>query len=95
MKTNYIEGNAAGGMSFVGPKAVDVFKATVIASGLRLYAKTGMKPNRNYTPKNMMYHAALMTGLKFKARDYEGAAAALTAWARQSAAEVHQESAAE
>ena len=64
--------------TFSGPRAVDVFAMLTIASGLRLYATTGMIPNRMYTPKTMMNAAARHTGRKFKARDYEGAAAALT-----------------
>jgi len=63
--------------SFNGPEAVSVYAMTVLASGLRLYAKTGMQPNRAYTPKAMMSAAERYTGRKFKARDYEGAAQAL------------------
>lgn len=70
-----------GGTSFVGPRAVDVYVATVLASGLRLYAKTGIKPGRSWTPKNMMAKAAEITGLTFKARAYNEAADALTATA--------------
>lgn len=40
--------------SFTGEGAVNVFAMAVIASGLRMYAKTGMRPNRAYTPTNMM-----------------------------------------
>lgn len=63
--------------SFNGPDAVNVYAMTVLASGLRMYAKTGMRPNRAYTPKAMMAAAERHTGRKFKARDYEGAAQAL------------------
>lgn len=58
-----------------------IFQALVIASGLRLYAKTGMKPNRAYTPSAMMAAARGITGQTFKARDYLKAADALTAHA--------------
>lgn len=71
---------------FNGTAAVNVYAMTVLASGLRLYAKTGMKPNRAYTPKAMMAAAEMHTGQKFKARDYLGAAEALTTLARASAA---------
>jgi len=70
------QGNAR---SFSGPGAVDVFAMAVLASGLRMYAATGMRPNRAYTPKAMMAAAARHTGLTFKARDYMGAVEALTA----------------
>lgn len=73
-------------VTFSGPSAMDVYAAKVIASGLRLYAKTGMKPNAHYTPKNMMAAATRITGKTFKARDYEGAAAALCEFADNRAA---------
>lgn len=60
---------------------VAAYQAAVIASALRAYARTGMKMNRAYTPKAMMAKAAEITGKKFKARDYEGAAKALVEWA--------------
>lgn len=82
---NSINSNPSGGMSFVGKDAVNVYAATALASALRLYAKSGMKVNRAYTPKAMIAKANEITGKKFKARDYEGAAAALTAWANATA----------
>lgn len=64
--------------SFTG-EGVNVFAMAVIASGLRLYASTGIRPNKAYTPKAMMAAAERYTGMRFKARDYLGAADALTA----------------
>lgn len=61
---------------FTGP-AVNLYVAASLRTGLRLYARTGIKPNRDWTPKNMMTMAAKITGQKFKARDYNGAAEAL------------------
>lgn len=66
--------------TFTG-SAVNVFVALTVARALDLYRKTGMKANRAYTPKNMMATATKVTGKKFKARDYEGAALALREWA--------------
>lgn len=60
---------------------VAAYQAATIASGLRLYARTGMKPGRAWTPKAMMARAEQITGKRFKARDYLGAADALIAWA--------------
>jgi hypothetical protein len=68
-------------MSFDGAAGVSIYRATVIASALRTYAKTGLRMNRAYTPSAMMKAAADITGRKFKARDYLGAADALKAWA--------------
>lgn len=76
---DYREG---GSTTIYGPDGIAFYRATVIAGGLRLYAKTGMQPNRAYTPKAMMAAAAEITGKRFKARDYLVAADALTEWAR-------------
>jgi len=75
--------------SFTGTNGVNVYRATVFASALRLYAKTGIKVNRAYTPTAMMKVATEITGVKFKARDYEGAAEVLTTWARDMAAKIN------
>ncbi len=64
--------------TFVGPE-VNAYQCIVVAKALRFYAKTRMQVNRAYTPKNMMLTAEKLTGQKFKARDYLGAAAALEA----------------
>lgn len=61
-------------MTSIDPR---VFQALSIASGLKLYASTGMKPSRSYTPTNMMRAASAITGKTFKARDYMTAANAL------------------
>lgn len=57
---------------------IDVYRARVIASGLRLYAKTGMKPNSAYTPTAMLRAASAITGETYKRGEYERAAADLT-----------------
>lgn len=62
-------------MTSVDPRT---FQLLVIASGLKLYAATGMKPNRAYTPKAMMAAAAALTGKTYKPRAYLEAAADLT-----------------
>lgn len=67
--------------TFNGPAGVSIFRATALASGLRLYAKTGMKPNRAWTPTAMLKTAESITGLKFKRGEYEKAAQALTLFA--------------
>lgn len=64
-----------------GEAAVQVFRAKTIATALRLYAKTGMKVNRAYTPTNMLTTATAITGQKFKRGQFEQAAQALTEWA--------------
>lgn len=72
---------------FSGQAGVATFQAITIKSALRLYARTGMKANRAYTPSAMMKMAAQITGKKFKARDYDGAVNELEIWiARNGAA---------
>ena len=71
----------SGAIVFAGGDAVQVFRAKTIASALRLYAKTGMKVNRAYTPTNMLAAATQITGTKFKRGQFEEAAKALTDWA--------------
>ena len=59
---------------------VSVFQAITIKSALKLYANTGMKANRAYTPKNMMAMVTKITGQKLAARDYMGGVKALENW---------------
>jgi len=84
MTTNSIQ-SGAGGTIFSGPLGVNIYRATVIASALKLYANTGMKANRAYTPSNMLAAATEITGIKFKRGEYLKAAEALKAWARDNA----------
>lgn len=70
----------SGGMVFTG-RGIDVFRAYAVAKSLILYKTTGMKMNRMMTPKAMMTVAGRITGKKFAARDYLGAAEALMNWA--------------
>lgn len=65
-------------MTSVNPKT---FQALVIAKALELYAQTGIKVNRAYTPKNMLAMANKLTGKPFKPRQYLEAATALREYA--------------
>jgi hypothetical protein len=85
MQSQIISSN--GSTSFVGRPAVSVYQCKVIASALRLYAKTGMKANRAYTPTNMLRTASALTGKSFKRGQYEEAAVALTELAEKTLAE--------
>ena len=65
-----------------GPRGVKAYQMTVMASGLRLYARTGLRPNRAYTPSAMVRTARALLSPevpKLGARDYFGWADALTA----------------
>lgn len=78
--------------TFSGEGAVNVFAMAALASGLRLYAKTRMLPNRAWTPKAMMAAATYHTGQTFKARDYIGAADALSVKVQAEKIRIEQES---
>lgn len=60
-----------------------IFQAKVIASALRLYAKTKTKVNRAYTPTNMHAMVTKITGKTFKRSQYLEAADALDTWVRE------------
>lgn len=69
--------------AYVGKDAVSLFRARVIASALRLYAKTKIKANRAYTPKNMLAAATDITGKSYKRGQFEQAAADIDKWAAE------------
>ena len=65
------------GTSFVGSD-VSIFAAAALASGLRLYAKAKIIPNRAYTPTAMLKAAGTYTGKAYKRGQYLQAADDLT-----------------
>ena len=77
-------------VTFVGKAGVSTYQAIVLKHGLILYANTGMRPNRAWTPKRMMALAAHITGKTFKARDYLGAATALERWLEENGTSGHE-----
>jgi hypothetical protein len=80
------QGMAEKSVSFSGSEAVNVYACRVLASGLRLYAKTGMQPNRRFTPTRMLDAASAQTGKSYKRGQYEQAAADLSALATEATA---------
>lgn len=69
-----------GPQSFTG-EGVIYYQALALASGLDLYAKTGMKPNRAWSPTNMLKTANQLTGHHYTRSNYGAAAAALREYA--------------
>ena len=65
-------------VTYSGEYGMKVYTALVVASGLRLYAKTKMRPNRAYTPTAMLAKANELTGHVYRRGQYEAAAQALT-----------------
>lgn len=64
MSETYVE-HSDGVISFVGYDAVDLYRARVLASSLKLYAKTGIKPSRHITLKHMLLMATSYTGQRY------------------------------
>lgn len=77
--SDYIE-RTGGGTTFTGSD-VNIFRALVLASALRIYESTGMKVNAAYTPTTMLKTAGKIVGHTYKRGQYSQAAADLTAWA--------------
>ena len=69
-----------GGTSFVGRDAVDLFSDIAVLTALRLYERTKMQVNRNYTPGNMLKYVSRRTGQVFKRGAYSEAIRALDAY---------------
>lgn len=78
---SYIEyradGNAA---SFVGPDAVAVYAAATLCSAMRLYAKTGIRVNRAYTPTAMLKRAGEICGKTYKRNQMQQASDDVALW---------------
>lgn len=68
--------------TFSGPKAVNVFACFTVATALKMYAKTGIRANRAYTPSRMLAFVQQQTGKRFKRTQYLEAADYLVDWAK-------------
>ena len=68
------------GVTFRGPAGVQTFRAMALRQGLKLYAACGIKPNRAWTPSNMLRAAGSITGKQYKRGQYMLAADDLTTW---------------
>jgi hypothetical protein len=64
---------SSGGITFSGKEAVTVYQAVVLKTAISMYAKTGMRVNRAYTPKAMLATASSITGNKYKRGEYSKA----------------------
>jgi hypothetical protein len=65
---------------FEGKAGVDTYRAIALKHGLKLYLNTGMKPNRAWTPTNMLKAAGAITGHTYRRSQYAQAIADLEAW---------------
>ena len=57
-------------MTIITGNNINRFAIVVLASALKLYAKTGIKASRAYTPTNMLAAATRYTGNKYKRGEY-------------------------
>lgn len=74
--------NAEGSVvSFVGPDAVSLYRARLLASSIRLWIKSKIIPTRGVTITVMLRHATGITGKPYKRGEAQRAADDVTAWA--------------
>ena len=61
---------------------VATYRALAIKHGLKLYAKTGIKPNRDWTITAMLQTAGRITGKSYKRKQIQEAITDLDAWVK-------------
>lgn len=66
MTDSHIDIHKTGGTAFVGPDAINLFRAVTLASALKLYAKTGLVSTRGITITKMLAFAKAYTGKTYK-----------------------------
>lgn len=66
-------------VSFEGPVQIERFVLLTLKHGLIMYAKHGIKPNRDWTITNMLRRASKATGKTYKRTEALKAAADLDA----------------
>lgn len=90
MTENSITLHAGGGMSFVGPMAVEIFQATTVKVALESYAKNRLIMNRSLTLSNMLRYAQQRTQGIYprSARGARQASADLSTWIEARRAEI-------
>lgn len=66
MQDSHIVHHKSGGTTLVGPDAVNLYRAATLASGLRLYARSGILLTRGATPTRLLLIAKEYTGKTYK-----------------------------
>ena len=66
--------------SIVGEEAINVYRAVVLRSSIKLYQKTKIIPTRGCTITHMLRLTQEITGHGFKRTELDGAIAALDDW---------------
>lgn len=70
----------SGGTSFVGPDAVNLFRAATLKGALKMYAACKIVPTRGVTATSMLKMATPYTGKTYKRGEHAKAAEDMTAW---------------
>lgn len=80
MQTSEVVLHKGGGATYAGPDAMHLMRAIHLASFLKLYAKTKMRPTRTVSGPMMLTMATEFTGKTYKRGQYEQAAADVRVW---------------
>jgi len=80
MQSSYVELHQGGGVSFVGPDAVNLMRAITLRRALELYARTGMLLARGVSPTQLLKIAQEYTGKAYKRGQYDQAAQDVGTW---------------
>lgn len=80
MNDSYIQHHTSGGTTLAGPDAVNLYRAMVLRSSIRLYEKTGMIPTRGLTITKMFMMAKQYTGKMYKRGQYALVLSDLQTW---------------
>lgn len=70
----------SGGTTFVGPDAINLYRAIYLKQALVMYARSKMLMTRGATPGFMLVEATKYTGHKYKRGAYTEAAKDLADW---------------
>lgn len=69
--------------SFVGPDAVSMYRAALIATSLKLWVKTGIIPTRGFGITKMLAEATRITGKKYTRKTATQASADVTLFVQE------------
>lgn len=79
MQTSHVNVSPAA-TSFVGPDAVNLFRAITLKNALSMYARSGMLPNRHVRPTNLLLMATEYTGIVYKRGEHAKASEDVRIW---------------
>lgn len=81
MSESFIQTNAAGNATgFVGPDAIELFRAVTLKGAIQLYAQCRIIPTRGMTISKMLKLASRFSGKSYGRGQYDAAVADLDVW---------------